>query len=402
MTAAPREPPNPPRLLQPAAYHVPVTIADLRTPAVLIEQPRLQANIRRMQEAALAAGVTLRPHAKTHKSPIVAAMQIAAGAAGICCAKLGEAEVFAEAGVADIRVPYPLMPSHAGRVLALQQRTRLSFVVDDLEVARGWSRAMTAAGALVDVLVKIDVGFHRCGISPDPTEAVPFLRAVASMSGLRLAGILSHAGHAYHAHSESALAAVARAERDLMAAVAATARGAGIAIGEVSAGATPPARLSLQLARGTFTEFRPGNYAYFDRTMVGLGAASRDECALTVLATVVSTPAPDRLVLDCGSKTLAADGARGFTAAPGHGDVYRALAPMPGEVPNPHLLVERLSEEHATVRVGPGAAPLKPGDRVRVLPNHACVVSNLVDEAWLVHGLEVVSALPIAARGRIQ
>ena len=379
-----------------------MTIADIKTPSVLIERPRLLANIARMQAAATNAGVTLRPHAKTHKSPLVAAMQIEAGAAGICCAKLGEAEVFAAAGVADIRVPYPLQPSHAARVLALQAHTRLSFVVDHIDVARGWSQAMTATGSLVEVLVKIDVGFHRCGISPDPLDALPFLREVASMPGLRLAGILSHAGHTYHAHSDAELAAMAAKEHALMAAVASAARGTGIAIGEVSAGATPPARHSLRVAGGTFTEFRPGNYAYFDRTMVGLGAATRDDCALTVLATVVSTPAPDRVVLDCGSKTLAADGARGFAAVPGHGDVYRALAPAPGEQPDPHLLVERLSEEHATVRVGAGAAPLKPGDRVRVLPNHACVVSNLVDEAWLVHGLDVVSALPIAARGKIQ
>ncbi|MEP7116410.1 MAG: alanine racemase, partial [Acidobacteriota bacterium] len=314
----------------------------------------------------------------------------------------GEAEVFAAAGVADIRLPYPLQPEQAARVLALQARVRLSFVVDHIDVARGWSQAMTAVGSLVEVLVKIDVGFHRCGISCDPLDAVPFLREVAAMPGLRLAGILSHAGHTYHAHSDAELAAMATAERDVMAAVANAARGDGIAIGEVSAGATPPARHSLRVARGTFTEYRPGNYAYFDRTMVGLGAAGRDDCALTVLATVVSAPTADRVVLDCGSKTLAADGARGFAAAPGHGDVYRHLAPHEGEEPDAHLHVERLSEEHATVRVGPGAAPLKPGDRVRVLPNHACVVSNLVDEAWLVHGLDVVNVLPIAARGRVQ
>ncbi len=379
-----------------------MTVADLKTPAVLIERPRLLANIERMQEAATDAGVTLRPHAKTHKSPLVAALQLEAGAAGICCAKLGEAEVFAAAGVTDIRVPYPLQPAQAARVLALQASTRLSFVVDHLDVARGWSQAMVAAGTLAEVLVKIDVGFHRCGISPQPIDAVPFLREVAGLPGLRLAGILSHAGHAYHAHSDQELEAMATAERDLLAAVASAARGDGIAIGEVSAGATPPARYSLRVARGTITEFRPGNYAYFDRTMVGLGAATRADCALTVLATVVSVPAADRLVLDCGSKTLAADGARGFTPAPGYGDIYRNLAPAPDELPDPHLHVERLSEEHATVRVAPGAAPLAPGDRVRVLPNHACVVSNLVDEAWLVHGLDVVSALPIAARGRIQ
>jgi D-serine deaminase-like pyridoxal phosphate-dependent protein len=379
-----------------------VTIADLRTPSVLIERPRVRANIARMQEAASAAGMALRPHAKTHKSTLVARMQLEAGASGICCAKLGEAEVFAEAGVPDIRLPYPLQAANADRVLALQTRTRLSFVVDHLDVARDWSEAMTAAGRRAEVLVKVDVGFHRCGIPAEVSSALDFLRVVAAMPGLHLAGILSHAGHAYHAHAEPELEAMAVAERDAMRALADAARAAGMTIPEVSAGATPPARFSLAAGRGVFTEFRPGNYVYFDRTMVGLGAASRDDCALSVLASVVSVPAPDRLVLDCGSKTLAADPARGFAPAPGHGDVYRHLAPATGERPDPHLLVERLSEEHATVRVAPGGAAMKPGDRVRVLPNHACVVSNLVDEAWLVEGLAVVGPMPIAARGRIQ
>ncbi len=379
-----------------------VTLDDLKTPAVLVERPRLLANITRMQSAASAAGVTLRPHAKTHKSPLVAALQIAAGAAGICCAKLGEAEVFADAGITDIRLPYPLQPVNAARVLALQQRTRLSFVVDDLAVARGWSEAMAAAGQRAEVLVKVDVGFHRCGIAPDAATAVAFLHAIAALPGLRLRGILSHAGHAYHAHSDAELRQMAVGERDTMAAIAAAARGASLPVLEVSAGATPPARYSLAAAAGTFTEFRPGNYVYFDRTMVGLGAATRDDCALSVLATVVSAPAPDRLVLDCGSKTLAADGVRGFTPASGHGEIYRNLVPAAGEQPDPHLHVERLSEEHATVRVGPGVAALGPGDRVRVLPNHACVVSNLVDQAWLMDGGHVAGALPIAARGRIQ
>jgi D-serine deaminase-like pyridoxal phosphate-dependent protein len=379
-----------------------VTLDDLRTPAVLVERPRLATNIARMQSAAAAAGVTLRPHAKTHKSPIVAAMQIDAGAAGICCAKLGEAEVFVGAGIADIRLPYPLQPVNAGRVLTLQQRARISFIVDDLAVARGWSEAMAAAGQRAEVLVKVDVGFHRCGIAPDPVAAVAFLQAVDALPGLRLRGLLSHAGHAYHAQSEDELRRMAVAERDTIAAIVAAARGASLPLLEVSAGATPPARHSLAVAAGTFTEFRPGNYVYLDRTMVGLGAGTRDDCALTVLATVVSAPAPDRVVLDCGSKTLAADGVRGFAPATGHGEIYRHLVPSPGEHPDPHLHLERLSEEHATVRVAPGADPLLPGARVRVLPNHACVVSNLVDEAWLMDGGQVVSGLPIAARGRIQ
>lgn len=379
-----------------------MTLDDLLTPAVLIERGRLHANIRRMQAAATAAGIQLRPHAKTHKSPLVARLQLDAGAVGICCAKLGEAEVFADAGIPDIRLPYPLQPSNAARLLALQQKAAVSFIVDDLDVARGWSDAMAAADARADVLVKVDVGFHRCGIAPEPATAVPFLRAIATLPGLRLRGLLSHAGHAYHAHDAQELGAMARAEIALMAALANEARAAGVTIEEVSAGATPPARYSLPAGSGTFTEFRPGNYVYFDRTMVGLGAATHDDCALSVLASVVSRPAADRLVLDCGSKTLAADGARGFTPAPGHGDIFRTLVAQPGVACDPHLIVERLSEEHATVRVQPGAAPLRPGARVRVLPNHACVVSNLVDRAWLVDGDAVIGDLPIAARGRIQ
>jgi len=379
-----------------------VTLATLPTPAVLVERPRLDANIRRMQAAAAAAGIALRPHAKTHKSVLVARRQIEAGAIGICCAKLGEAEVFAAAGIADIRLPYPLQPVNAARVLALQRAARISFIVDDLEVARGWSDAMTAAGASAEVLVKVDVGFHRCGIAAAPETAVPFLQAVATQPGLRLSGILSHAGHAYHAHSEDDLRAMAEAERDDMARLADAARQAGLTIDEVSAGATPPARYSLAVGAGTFTEYRPGNYVYVDRTMVGLGAATLDDCALTVLATVVSAPVAGRVVLDCGSKTLAADGARGFTPTPGHGAVLRELVAAAGQTPDAHLIVERLSEEHATVRVTPGGRPLRPGDRVRVVPNHACVVSNLVDSAWLIDGPEVVGALPIAARGRIQ
>lgn len=379
-----------------------MTVHDLPTPAVLIERPRVHANIARMQQSAARAGMRLRPHAKTHKSPQVARWQIEAGAAGICCAKLGEAEVFAAAGVTDIRLPYPLQPSQAPRVLALQRTTAISFIVDDIAVARGWSEAMVTAGAHADVLVKVDVGFHRCGIAPDPATAVPFLRAVAALPGLRLRGLLSHAGHAYHAHDDGELQAMAQDEATLMATLAREARAAGLAIDDVSAGATPPARHSLSAGAGTFTEFRPGNYVYFDRTMVGLGAATHDDCALSVLATVVSRTTAERLVLDCGSKTLAADGARGFTPAKGHGDIFRALAPSQGAQPDPHLIVERLSEEHATVRVGPEAAPITTGARVRVVPNHACVVSNLVDRAWLVDGLDVIDELPIAARGRIQ
>jgi D-serine deaminase-like pyridoxal phosphate-dependent protein len=372
-----------------------VRITDLETPFVAIERRRVLNNIDRMQAAAAAAGRTLRPHAKTHKSPLIARWQITRGAIGVCCAKLGEAEVFAEAGVADIRLPYPLQPSNAGRLTALMDKARVSFIVDHPAVARGWSDAMVRAGRSVEVLVKVDVGFHRCGVDAEDPGAVEFIRSVAESPGLKLAGLLSHAGHSYGAASEEALAQTACDEASTLLGLADRCRTAGVEIPEISVGTTPNARFSVR-HRGV-TEMRPGAYVYGDRTQVGLGAAALDDCALTVIATVVSRPAPDRVILDCGSKTLSSDAARGFRAAPGYGAIFRDLEATDLDS---SLTIERLSEEHATVRAT-GPCSLRPGERVRVLPNHCCVVSNLVDEVHLVDGLEVLQAMPVAARGRI-
>ncbi|HYB93458.1 MAG TPA: alanine racemase [Vicinamibacterales bacterium] len=363
------------------------SVDSLRTPAVLIDKAAALRNLDRMQAAANAGGIRLRPHTKTHKSPVIARWQIDRGATGICCAKLGEAEVFADAGFTDIRLPYPINPSNADRVVALLDRTRLSFIVDNLAVARQWSTEMTRAGRMVDVLIKVDVGFHRCGIDPDSREALRMFKEIAELPGLTFRGLLSHAGQTYHAHSEDELRRMADAEARTLSDLAERCRKNGVAVEEVSAGATPPARFSL--TQKEFTEYRPGNYVYFDRTQVALGAAAVDDCALTVLATVVSKPARDRIILDSGSKTLTNDGARGFVPAPGFGAV----------IGHDNLLVERLSEEHATVKVT-GSTALEPGDRVRIIPNHSCVVSNLVDQAWLVDG-DTVEPLAIAARGKI-
>jgi D-serine deaminase-like pyridoxal phosphate-dependent protein len=373
-----------------------VRIADLRTPSVLVDRPRVERNLDRMQAAAQARGLRLRPHAKTHKSPELARLQIERGAVGICCAKLGEAEVFADAGIGNIRVAYPLNPVNAERVLRLLDRTVLSFIVDDLDVARGWSGVMQAAGREVDLLVKVDVGFHRCGIDPDGRGAAELVVRIAELPGLRFRGLLSHAGHAYGAGSESETAAIAATEARLLTDLAAAAGTLGAVAEEISVGATPTARFSMQ--QGGITELRPGNYIYYDRTQVGLASATYDDCALTVLARVVSRPAADRVILDCGSKTLTTDQARGFGSCQGFGAVFKDLSM---QLPDESLLIERLSEEHATVRVLRAGCALKTGDLVRVLPNHACVVSNLVDSVWMVSGDDVLDELPIAARGRI-
>jgi len=190
-------------------------LSDLPTPQVLIDQGRLRRNIDRAQQLASNAGVGLRPHAKTHKSPTVAKWQIDRGAVGVCCAKVGEAEVFVAAGIANIRLPYPVSPSNSDRILALADRAAISIIVDHLYVARGWSDAMTRAGRTLDVLIKVDVGFHRCGIDPEG-DALGFVERVSALPGLRLRGLLSHAGHGYNASSDDELRGVARREAEIL------------------------------------------------------------------------------------------------------------------------------------------------------------------------------------------
>lgn len=368
---------------------------DLRTPAVLIEFSRVRDNIDRMQALAREAGVRLRPHAKTHKSPQIAGWQIDAGAVGLCCAKLGEAEAFADAGLRDLRIAYPLHPSNADRVFALLDRgVALSFVVDSADVAHAWSAAARASGRWLDVLVKVDVGFHRCGIDPGDPGAVDVIADVAAEPALRFKGLLSHTGHAYLQPSEETLGAVARDEARILHDLADAARRRGVTVAELSVGSTPTARFISQTTG--LSEMRPGNYVYYDRSQVALGSARLDQCALTVLSTVVSTHG-DRVILDAGSKTLSSDliARAGF---PGYGAVFTDLASV--DTVNDDLHIERLSEEHATVRVT-GRTTLRPGDRVRILPNHACVVSNLADEVALIAGTHVVDRIPVVARGKV-
>ncbi|HEX6976466.1 MAG TPA: alanine racemase, partial [Vicinamibacterales bacterium] len=215
------------------------------------------------------------------------------------------------------------------------------------------------------------------------------------LPGLRFRGLLSHAGHSYGSTSAADAEQIAVKEAKTLTELAARVRATGVAVDEISVGATPTARFSVE--QPGITELRPGNYIYFDRTQVALGAAAWSDCALTVLARVVTRPAADRIILDCGSKTLTNDAARGQGNTSGYGAVCLALDDTE---PDESLVIERLSEEHATVKVV-GSSALEPGDLVRVIPNHSCVVSNLVDAVWLVDGESVVDRVDVSARGRI-
>ncbi len=360
------------------------SIEDLETPAVLIDLDILAANIARQAERAREAGVKLRPHAKTHKLPEVGRMQLAAGASGLSLAKTGEAEVFAEAGFTDIFLAYPIVGADKGkRLLALSDRVNLSVGADSAEGARTLSEIFASAGRKIRLLLKIDSGLHRVGV--EPSRALEVAARIAELPGVELAGVFTHAGQAYHAETHDAVAAVGRHEGETVARVAAELRQAGLPIREVSVGSTPTAPHAMRIAG--VTECRPGNYVYNDASQVNLGVCALEDCAMTVLATVVSVPAPERAVLDAGSKTLSSDGLR--PSAGGHGFVLGKKS-----------RIARLSEEHGVVDVAAGES-FRVGERVSVLPNHTCVVSNLHDRVYAVRKGRVEEVWTVAARGRV-
>lgn len=360
-------------------------IDDLDTPAVLIDVEVLERNVRRMAERAATCGVALRPHGKTHKLVEVARLQRAAGARGLTLAKLGEAEAFAAAGFDDIFLAYPIVGAlKARRALELARRMRLAVGVDSPEGALTLSSVFAEGGTVLEVLLKVDVGYHRVGVPPE--HALETALRVAEMPGLRLRGIFTHAGQGYAAETPEGVRAVGHVEGQTLSQTAEALRRAGLSIEVVSVGSTPTAPHAMAMAG--VTECRPGNYVYHDASQVGLGTCGLEDCALTVLATVVSTPAPGRAVLDAGSKTLSSD----------------ALRPQPGGyglLLGTRSRLDRLSEEHGVVAVD-AADRFEVGQRVRVLPNHSCVVSNLHDRVFAVRGDRVEAAWTLAARGRVQ
>jgi len=361
------------------------TIHELATPAVLVELDALERNVARMAERARSHGVSLRPHVKTHKTVEIARLQVAAGAVGLTVAKTSEAEVFAEAGFGDLFVAYPVVGADKGRrLLALSDRVRLAVGVDSVEGASTLAGVFHSAGRGLDVLLKIDVGLHRVGVAPEAAGAMA--TRVADVPGLHLRGIFTHGGHAYGEESAHGVASVAQGEGRTMSAVASAIRGLGLPVETVSVGSTPTARGSMAVPG--ITECRPGNYVFHDLSQVGLGTCGLEDCALSVLATVVSVPAPERAVVDAGSKTLSSDPLR--PRAGGHGLVLGGRSRL-----------DRLSEEHGVIAVAPGDR-FRVGDRVRVVPNHACVVSNLHDRLWAVRGDQVETTFAVAARGRVE
>lgn len=352
---------------------------DIDTPALLVDFDTLVANVDSMASRMLGKGVALRPHAKTHKSPQIAHIQLDRGACGLTVASLGEAEVFADAGCEDVFIAYPLYasPRKAPRLRALAGRVRLSVGLDSLEAARALVAA--DAAALVSVLIEVDSGQHRSGVLPG---AVGELAERCGEVGLKVGGVFTHGGHSYR--DTSAPAGAARDETEALRQAVESLAGCEITAGRVSAGSTPTAIAS---ATGPVTEERPGTYVFNDRQQVALGSASRDAVAVAVAATVVSTAVPGQVVVDAGSKALANDRPGWLT---GHG-----VVPELGDAP-----LVALSECHGLVQLGDKAPP-PVGSLVRVVPNHVCTVVNLFDRYEVVSAGEVVDRWPVSARGHL-
>ncbi|OQR83907.1 hypothetical protein ACHHYP_14134 [Achlya hypogyna] len=380
----------------------------METPAVAIDDVRLQRNIELMQARASSHGVALRPHAKTHKSVEIAQRVLAAGAVGLTVSKPLEARRFMEAGFKDITLAYPVVVAEKlDRTLACANEHNVTFqlTVDSLFGAKVAAECAQSRGYVLRVLIHIDVGYHRVGLEESDPTLVNLVRFIQQSPSLQLLGILSHAGHSYGATSRDECEAIAETERQIMLRVKASIEAhlqLGSPVSVVSVGSTP-----TELARRNYdglTELRPGNYIFQDRTPVRTGVSSVQNVSLSVIATVVSANA-HHFIIDAGSKVLSADGVRGSGAfgSTGYGLVVREadfdaidMEPSSHEFMLPSgasamcFELQKLSEEHGWVAHAPAGRAFSPqiGDRVAILVNHSCPVVNLSN------GLLVKGATP--------
>jgi D-serine deaminase-like pyridoxal phosphate-dependent protein len=354
------------------------------TPALVVDRPALERNIAAMARRAAALGLELVPHIKTHKSADILRLQLAAGAAGACVATPAEAELAVDAGAPLVLVAHPpAAPDRLARVVALAGRARVRVALDSEGVAEALDAAAREAGTTPEWLWELDCGVGRCGTPPGAETAERVAALAARTDAARFAGLLAFGGHSYRARDLAEIRAAAEDERRAVADTAEALEALGVPVAVRSIGSTPTAHVHRH-ATGA-TELRPGNYVFHDATQVALEVARPEDCALSVLATVVSHPTRDRIILDAGSKALGAD--RITDRAPGFGLVAGHL----------ELRVERLYEEHAIV-TSHFPIDLPVGARVRVVPNHSCTAANLHARMLVTDDGAHAEPWPISAR----
>lgn len=362
-------------------------VSDLETPAVVVDLDVMEQNLARMADYCHSQNIKLRPHTKSHKIPELAKLQINSGACGITVAKIGEAEVMLNAGIKDLLIAYPIVGVEKARRLArIAERANISVSLDSEEAARTISSAASEQGTKVGILVELDVGFGRCGLAHE-AELLALAQNICALPGLEFRGIMFFPGQFVVGPEQRA--ALRIAVNDLLGRTLECFARARLPLSIVSGGSTPTAYES-----GLFlgvTEVRPGMYIFNDRNMVGIGAASLEDCAISVVVTVVSNSVSGRAIIDGGSKTfssdryLAGDG-RGF------GIVKEDLAAE----------LEHLSEEHGHLNIQQSDRRYKVGDRLTVIPNHACSTVNMHDEIYGVRGEKVETVWQVAGRGKVR
>jgi D-serine deaminase-like pyridoxal phosphate-dependent protein len=355
----------------------------LETPVPIVDLDRLAHNLDRMAAYATLHGLRLRPHVKTHNSPRIAAEQLRLGAVGLTCATLREAEVMSEV-CNDLFVAYPPVgAARLERLARLPADVRLTVAADDIHSLDALGVAAMLGGRVIDVMIEADLGMHRVGVT-SPQQAAAMALHLDRSSSLRLAGLQFYPGH-IRSHVHEQADALAQLGRDISAYVDALAD-VGCPPRIVSGGSTPAAWRMHEVPG--VNEVRPGTYVYNDRTTAQIGACDWEDCALTVLATVVSVSVKGQAVIDAGTKALGREPLRA------EGDGYGAL------LDHPEVIVSRMSEEHGILDLSQSSWRPRLGDQVRVVPNHVCIAVHLFDEVFGVRGEAVETRWPVAARGR--
>lgn len=365
-------------------------ISALATPALLIDADVVERNLQKAAQIARETGKKLRPHIKTHKIPQIALRQIALGASGICVAKVSEAEVMAQAGIEDILIANQVIGrDKLDRLAALACERQISVLVDSAEGIQALSDAAQRYRATIQVLVEIDTGDGRCGVAPE--QVIPLVREILKRPGLRFKGIETFGGSVYHCAGPEEELVLSKELAKTMARVKADLEAAGIGVEEVTVGGSPAMNLLAQ--EDLYTELRPGVYVFNDAATVSRGAAAYEDCAATVLTTVISRPTAHRMVVDGGGKTFS-------YCRPGVVFGHRILH---GVVKgNESICLSNLSEEHGVFETEADLSDYHIGDRIQVIPAHVCPVINLFDQAYWVKDGIVQAIVPIAARGKTE
>ncbi|MEW6729960.1 MAG: alanine racemase [Acidobacteriota bacterium] len=343
----------------------------LKTPCLLVDITRVKRNAERIGKRVRDFGASLRPHVKTHKCVEIARIQTAGHSGAITVSTLAEAQAFRAHGFTDITYAVPIEPGKFATAIELAKTCeRFALIVDDVTIPIQLNEAARQAGVILDVFLKVDCGYHRCGVEPETKEAYEIPHRILDSANLRFAGILTHAGHSYGASSKAALLSIAQHERDSMVELAAQLRKAGIPVPNVSIGSTPTITHVDHLTG--IDEARPGNYIFFDAFQAELGSCRLQDCALTVLAAVVHS-SKDRIVLDAGAIALSKD--RG-TVNTDHSNHYGLVLDLAGN--DLGLRINAVSQEHGEIFLSSRArtSHLKVGTRVRVLANHSCLTAS--------------------------